>query len=436
MCYHFGMDKECQSSQNAEEARVWPEQVIGAKYIRLLSKHLDQLRKDTEHGNRKLFLDDVFVVFLLAYFNPTVRSLRTIEDFSQSVQVQKHLSVRAICKSTLSDFNKLVDPTRLEPILTTLRSQCDRKALNLPSTDQRLTELLKQTSAVDGTFLPAMADVAWAVCNKNNHDAKKHKARVDVHLNVSTWIPEVIVIPEPGQSEAESAIAHLQPNRLSIYDRGYMSFDLIHAHHFEADGSERSEPSPFVVRYKAAGGNSPELRDVRNRELSDKDRAAGVVSDRVGGFTSVNACKAGIAKLPLREVIVAYEEKGEQKTLRLITNMLDVPAHVVALLYRYRWQVELFFRWLKSYANFTHLISHNRQGLLAHFYVTIIAVMLMYLHGGFRPNKYLFALLTQVAMGAATLDEILPILRERQRQIERDRQSAARRRAKKKQANG
>lgn len=419
------------SSQGAIEPRVWPEQVIGGKYVRLLAKHLDQLRKQTEHGNRQLFLDDVFVVYLLAYFNPTVRSLRTIEDFSQTVQVQKHLSIRAVCKSTLSDFNKLVDPERLQPILQTLRSQCDRKALNLPATDQRLTELLKQTVAVDGSFLPAMADVAWAVCNTNNHNAKSHKARVDVHLNVSTWIPEAIVVPEPGQSEADSAIAHLQPGCLSIYDRGYMSFALIRAHHFEVDGSERDVPSQFLVRYKPAGGNSPELQDVRDRELSEQDRAAGVLSDREGRFNSANARKAGITKIRLREVIIRYEEKGEQKILRLITNLRNLPAHVIALLYRYRWQVELFFRWLKCYANFTHLISHNRQGLLAHFYVTIIAVLLMYLHGGFRPSKYLFALMGQVAVGAATLDEILPILRERERQIERDRQSAARRRAKK-----
>lgn len=207
------------SSESAKEPRVWPEQVLGGKYVRLLAKHLDQLRGQTTHGNRKLFLDDVFVVYLLAYFNPVVRSLRTIEDFSQTVQVQKHLSVRAACKSTLSDFNKLADPERLQPILQTLRQQCDRKALNLPSTDQRLTELLKRTVAVDGSFLPAMADVAWAVCNSNNHNAKSHKARVDVHLNVSTWIPEAIVIPAPGQSESDSAIEHLQPGRLSIYDR-------------------------------------------------------------------------------------------------------------------------------------------------------------------------------------------------------------------------
>ena len=103
--------------------------------------------------------------------------------------------------------------------------------------------------------------------------------------------------------------------------------------------------------------------------------------------------------------------------------------------YGQRWQVELFFRWLKSYANFGHLISHSRGGVEMHFYVTIIAVLLMYLHTGYRPSKYLFALLGQVAAGAATLDEILPILRERERQRELAHRSAARRLAKNKPQN-
>ncbi len=96
----------------------------------------------------------------------------------------------------------------------------------------------------------------------------------------------------------------------------------------------------------------------------------------------------------------------------------DVPAAVVAHLYRYRWQVELFFRWLKCCGNFNHLLSHSRDGVLMHFYVTIIATLLMYLHTGYRPSKYCFVLLSQVAVGAATLDEVLPILKERERQCE------------------
>jgi len=115
------------ATATVEPAKVWPEKLIGAKVVRLLEKHLQNLHSDNAHGNRRLFLDDVFVAYLLAFFNPTIRSLRTIEDLSQTPQAQKLLSVDNICKSTLSDFNQFVDPQRLVPIIQTLRGQLSRK---------------------------------------------------------------------------------------------------------------------------------------------------------------------------------------------------------------------------------------------------------------------------------------------------------------------
>lgn len=415
------------------EPKVWPEQVIGGKYIRDLEKELAKLRESDPHGNRELFLDDVFIVYVLAFFNPTIRSLRTIEDFSQTVQLQKHLSITKICKSTLSDFNKLVDPERLMPIIAALRERLGQQQAQQQgraASKGSLEELLKNAIAVDGSFLPALAEVSWAVAAANQHTTK-HKARLDVHLSVSSWLPEAIVLPEDGQSEADSAIAHLQDGKLYIYDRGYMSFNLLAAHYQESKG-ETLAKSQFVVRFKAAGLNSSELTDTSERPLSEEDRAAGVLSDRVGYLNSDSAKRAGISRILLREVIIAYEENGKPKTLRLITNLMDVSATNIGLIYRFRWQVELFFRWLKCFAGFGHLISTSRQGVLAHFYVTVIGIMLMYLHTGFRPSKYMFALLGQVALGMATLEEIIPILRERERRKELDRQSAARRAAKKK----
>ena len=96
---------------------------------------------------------------------------------------------------------------------------------------------------------------------------------------------------------------------------------------------------------------------------------------------------------------------------------MEVEAWAIALLYRYRWQVELFFRWLKIFANFAHLISESRQGILLSFYVAVIGVLLMYLHTGAKPSKYAFSLLGLVANGASTLEEIAPILAERERRI-------------------
>src|SRR4051812_46062642 len=109
------------------DTRCWPEPVMGGKYVRMLEKQLAELRRrDDVHGNRRLFLDDVFVTYLLAFFNPSIRSLRTIEDFSQTRQVQRYLSVPKLCRTTLSDFHRLADPERLQPILDALRHQLAR----------------------------------------------------------------------------------------------------------------------------------------------------------------------------------------------------------------------------------------------------------------------------------------------------------------------
>lgn len=410
------------------ERAVWPGAVVGGKYVRLLERLLREFRRGEAHGNRRLFLDDVFVAHLLAFFNPTIRSLRTIEDFSRTVQARRHLSVTRLCRSTLSDFHRLVDPTRLRPMLDALRRQVDRKRANQPGPQGELAALVRQTVAVDGTFLPACAEVAWAVRCANQRAAHGHQARLDFQLRVEDGLPEMVVVPEPEQSESDAAIPLVQPGQVTLYDRGYNSFALINAHYREREGTHAAV-AHFVIRYRPAGANAPTLVEADARDLSPEDRAAGVIGDRVGRFRSSKRARHLLLDVRLREVIVERIDGDAVTSVRLITNLLDAPAAAVAELYRHRWRIELFFRWLKCYGDFAHLISHSSSGVLMQFYVAVIAAMLMYLHGGHRPSKYLFAMLSQVAAGAATIEEVLPILRERERQSALARASAARRRA-------
>lgn len=413
---------------------VWPEKVVGAKYVEALQRQVDGLREQDPHGNRKLFLDDVFIVSLLAFYNPTLRSLRTLEDFSQTRQAQRHLSITRLCRSTLSDFHKLVDPVRLEPILVALRTRLERHRPPGAQASDKLGELLQQAVAVDGTFLQAVSDVTWAIRCTNQQPGERSRVRLDCHLSVASWLPEVIVLPEPQVSESASAAAHVQEGKLYLYDRGFSGFDLIDAHYREAKGT--AEPrAHFVARYRGEGGsNTPSLVEAQDRPLTDADRDVGITSDREGRFQPWRPTKHILVEARFREVILnRVDRDGKPQTIRLITNLLDVPAHVIAALYRHRWQIELFFRWLKCFANFDHLISHNRQAVQAHFHVAVIGILLMYLHNGYRPSKYLFALMSQVSGGGATLDEILPILQERERQSAVARASARRRAEKKKQ---
>ena len=69
--------------------------------------------------------------------------------------------------------------------------------------------------------------------------------------------------------------------------------------------------------------------------------------------------------------------------------------------------------------------------MLLNFYVAVIGVTLLFLHTGRRPSKYLFIMMGMVANGSASLEEIMPILRERERQCQMQRERVTRKRAEK-----
>src|SRR3954469_19805726 len=107
---------------------IWPEPLLGGKYVRSLEKLLHSLRARDAHGNRILHLDDVLVCYLLAFFNPAIRSLRTVEDFSQTQQARRPLGGDRAPRSPLSDFQRVADPALLGPIVAMLREEPLRRA--------------------------------------------------------------------------------------------------------------------------------------------------------------------------------------------------------------------------------------------------------------------------------------------------------------------
>lgn len=392
----------------------WPEQITGGKYVRMLEKYAQALREADAHGNRRLFLDDVVIAHLLAFFNPTLRSLRTIEDFSQTRQAQRHLSVRRLCKSTLSDFHRFADPTLLGPIIERLKDVAAAKGLR--ATPAGLPETLGQVLAVDGSFFAVAADVAWAVAHRTNRGERRACVRLDMHLDIATWLPQVVAVCGGETSEAASAAATITPGAIHVYDRGIFSFDLL----------ERQQKAGafFVHRLREPGPRCPKFLGETARPLTPQDAEAGVESDTLGRMAG--STHRAAPDVVLREIVVrSPDEPGG--VIRLLTNLLELDARIVAMLYRYRWQVELFFRWLKCFANFAHLISESREGVLLSFYVAVIGVLLMYLHSGAKPSKYAFSLLGLVAAGASTLEEISPILAERERRIALEKARRARR---------
>jgi hypothetical protein len=400
--------------------------VFGSKSVRGLLPLLEQLPPLSDHPNRALQTRDVFVAHLLAFFNPTLRSLRTLEDFSRTRQAARYLAVDRLPKSTLADFHRLVDPDVLGPVVDHMLREIDRRGLKAPAD---LPDSVRRVLAVDGTSLALAADVAWAVRHATSGGKARASVRVDLHLDVASGLPRVVNVHGAGTSEPDSAAASIQPGAVHVYDRGFFDFELIRRH---LQASEAA-PTPFVMRMRAPGPRTPRFEEHEGRPLTAKDRTAGVISDHVGRLAG--SAHRAAPEGRLREVVIrSPDEPGG--AIRLWSDLLDVPAWGIGLLYRDRWQVELFFRWLKVTVGFRHLPSERREAILFEVYVAVIGTLLLGLRWDARPSKYAFALLHQVARGGATAEEIFPILTERERRCALDRESQRRRKVKQAEAKG
>mgnify|MGYP002064886948 CR=1 FL=1 len=106
---------------------------------------------------------------------------------------------------------------------------------------------------------------------------------------------------------------------------------------------------------------------------------------------------------PVRRIVIRGE--GGKRDVVLLTN-LDLPAEVIGQLYRYRWQVELFFRWFKCVLGCTHWLSQTRSGLTLQVYVALLASVLIRLWTGRRPTKRTFEMICLYFQGWARAEEL------------------------------
>jgi hypothetical protein len=280
--------------------------------------------------------------------------------------------------------------------------------------DARLDCLLKRVIAADGSMFTIAADVAWALHHTKTNGQRQGQVRLNLQLDVLAGLPEHLSFSGQAQGKESAAVAaDLRPNVIYIVDRGFVDFAFIHA--------VLEVGSDLVLRAKS---DAPRFAGETERELCDADRACGIVSDRIGHLPGSKSAAAPAPDRLFREIVVI--DPKTNKPVRLLTTLLDVPAHIIALLYRHRWQIELFFRWLKVHAGMEHLISHCRKGLEIHFYTAVIGVLLFHVYTGRRAiSKYA---INQLALSHGRPDDwamMIPILerRERERQLERDRLS-------------
>ena len=389
------------------------DRLVCLKLVQAVQPFCDALNVGAEHGNVRLGLADTLTVLLAAFFNPTVRSLRLVEQLSQMPWAAKNMDIDRVCRSTLSDALERFDPACLIPVIDGLMRQMP----HLNSKDRDLAGIAKRIIAADGSTFNLAADVAWALMRRRGSGGGLHgTCRLNLQLDIDSFTPAALSVSgEDDGSEAGAFARQVLAGVIYLFDRNFMHFGLLNR--------VLDAGSDFVLRLRS----SSKFQVTEDKPLSAEDLAAGVISDRVGVLPGSPGCRTGPPpKQALREIIVRGDDG---KPVRLLTNLLDLPARVIADLYRRRWQIELFFRWLKVWAGFEHLISQSRNGVTFQFYVAVIGCLLMHVRTGRKVNKYSLFLFGQVAAGHATLEHILPMLERIEREKELERLRLARKRA-------
>ena len=379
------------------DARV-DERLVGADHVQLLQEHLHALRPHRSHPNRTLHYDQLLAALLLAFYEPADRSLRRIEDLSDSDHAKAFLPAGRTPRSTMSDALASFDPKALEPIVASLMKRLPA----LSRGDGDLHALLKRIIAADGSLFTVPADVLWAIALTRSNGKVGRQIRLNLQLDVLHFVPEKWDLSGAGDGSETAAFArNLAPGVIYLFDRNFVDFKFLRA--------VLDKDSDFVVRLKS----DTKFVAVEDRPLTEQDKAAGILSDRTGRVPGSAGCP-GFGDRLFRETVV-WDAKNK-KRVRLLTTLLDVPARTVGQLYRHRWMIELFFRWLKCVAKLEHLVSHNANGIAIQLYVAVIAVLLTYLRTGQRPGVYEFHCLSWVARGVMTVADMQRVLARRQRE--------------------
>lgn len=399
--------------------------MVGLPQVRLMQGMLGSLRAAYDHPNRKLYFDDLLIALLLAFYNPVVRSLRGVEDASQMPGINQHLDIAAIRRSTASDALARFDPQLLMPLVEQLRQQVSPRQMD--EAEPTLRGLLNRLLAYDGSYFRTASDVAWAL--RQRHGPKNRlrgRVRLNLHLSVRDGLPTGASIAGAGDpGEPEALLKCVEAGQIVVADRGCFSHNTLR--------QLLGKKVDFVLRL----GSSVRCDVISERPLTQADRDAGVKSDQVVLLTG---CKNTHKPVPLR--LVTIQPQGDSSRdgaagqeppspLRLLTNLDEEPvaAWMIGQLYRRRWDIELFFRWLKCVAQWEHLLSQSPRGMLMQFYVALIGTLLLSVATGRKPDRYSFNLMCLVAAGQGSLDDALPILHRRWAERDRDRQRRQERRA-------
>jgi len=322
----------------------------------------------------------------MAFAQLTYReSLRDIEACLGAMQGKLyHMGFRGrVARSTLADANDAHDWRIYADFAQVLIAT----ARPLYAADPMGVELKQSLYALDSTTIDLCLSLfAWA-------RFRKHKAAVKMHtlLDLRGNIPTFIHITD-GKVADVNVLDEFLPEAGAFYvmDRGYIDFERLYRFTLES--------AFFVVRTKTNVL-------LQRRYSHPVDPATGVRSDQTVILTSINSASA--YPEALRKVSFVDAETG--KRLVFLTNNFSLPAATVAAIYKQRWQVELFFKWIKQHLRIKAFYGTSENAVKTQIWIAVsVYVLVAIVRKRLEMKASLYQILQVLSL---TLFEKTPILR-------------------------
>jgi hypothetical protein len=263
-----------------------------------------------------------------------------------------HLGFRSsVAHSTLADANS----SRDWRIYADLAQGLIRRARTLYADEPLGLELEHTIYALDSTTIDLCLSLfPWA-------RFRSTKAAVKLHtlLDVRGPIPTMIAISEGKQADVRVLDdLPLEPGAFYVMDRGYVDFDRLYRFTLSA--------AFFVTRTKAG----IQLNRLESRPV---DRTTGLRSDHIVWLTHPKS----VAHYPDRLRRVSYRDPEEGKVLVFLTNNFELPGLVIAMLYKLRWRVELFFKWIKQNLRIKHFFGTSDNAVKTQVWIAVCVYVLV-----------------------------------------------------------
>jgi hypothetical protein len=392
------------------------EQLRGIKQLRHVAELLSKLHKvgcdRDKAGQRELHFDDYVMLILLYLFNPMIESIELLQGVAELPEIQKRLGVRRFSAGSFSESCRVFKPEMLQGVVEQLA-----KGLLPIERDELLRQLPGKLTLVDSSVLRTLCTVAEAIFLPLGNGKHSHAWRLHLQFDVDHHVPHVWDVTTPkntGKSDEKNVLRRrLEAGHTYVMDRWYAQFVLWN--------DIKAAQSSYVCRVR----DNSVYEVIEDRPLSQEAIDAGVISDQIVRM-GLSKKPSERANHPTRLICITttpHRKRGKGKrhgggqtgptsdgVLRIVTDLLDVPAHIIAFLYASRWTIEVFFRFFKQILGCRHLISTRIEGIQIQIYAAVICCLMLNKLTGKKPTKWMVVLMSLYLQGVATDEDVLRTL--------------------------